>query len=405
MKKNYKFIAFVLLTVLIFNSSIAPSKTKPNLLEKLVNANNNFGFQLFQELVPQDFGKNIFISPISIAQALTMTYNGAEKETKTAMAKTLNIEGLSLKEINENNQVLISRLKNADPKVTLNIANSLWAKLGVKFKSDFLKRNKNYFNAQITALNFADPKATKIINDWVKKKTNNKIPQIVDKIDPVYTMLYLINAVYFKSNWSMKFDKKQTQDRPFTLIDGTKKQIPMMYQKGNYRYLKTDKFQAIRLPYGKGDISMYIFLPDTNFQLSELLKNLNLKNWQEWISQFYPMDGTIILPRFQLEYEKSLNSALKNLKMEIAFTAGKADFSGMAQMPLDLYINEVKHKTFVEVNEEGTEAAAATAVEIRTTSIREPQEFMMIVDRPFFCAICDNKTGSILFMGAITDPK
>lgn len=405
MKKNYKFIAFVLLTVLIFNSSIAPSKTKPNLIEKLVNANNNFGFQLFQELVPQDFGKNIFISPISIAQALTMTYNGAEKETKTAMAKTLNIEGLSLKEVNENNQVLISRLKNADPKVTLNIANSLWAKLGVKFKSDFLKRNKNYFNAQITALNFADPKATKIINDWVKKKTNNKIPQIVDKIDPVYTMLYLINAVYFKGNWSVKFDKKQTQDRPFTLMDGTKKQIPMMYQKGNYRYLKTDKFQAISLPYGKGSISMYIFLPDTNYQLNKLLKNLNLKNWQEWISQFHSMDGTIILPRFQLEYEKSLNPALKNLGMEIAFTAGKADFSGMTQMPLDLYINEVKHKVFVEVNEEGTEAAAATAVEIRTTSIREPQEFMMIVDRPFFCAICDNETGSILFMGAITDPK
>ncbi|MEO0091193.1 MAG: serpin family protein [candidate division WOR-3 bacterium] len=399
-----KIVSIISGIILMINFGITASKIKPPDTEKLISATNNFGFALFSELIKEDTEKNVFISPTSIAIALTMTYNGAEKETKTAMAKTLSIEEMSLAEINEANKTLSEQLKKADPEVILNIANSLWAKAGIKFKSDFLKRNKKYFNAQITPLNFSDPKAPDIINNWVKEKTNNKITQIVDKIDPIYTMLYIINAVYFKGKWTTEFDKNKTQDRPFTLSNGEKKQVPMMYQKGNYRYLKADKFQAISLPYGKGKMSMYIFLPDTNSNLTEFLKNLNLKNWQEWMRQFYYSDGTIILPRFKTEYDKSLNSALKTLGMEIAFIGGKANFSGMMQTPLDLYINEVKHKTFVEVNEEGTEAAAVTSVEIMVTSIREPKEFTMIVDRPFFCAICNNETGSILFMGAINDP-
>ncbi|MCX7785266.1 MAG: serpin family protein [candidate division WOR-3 bacterium] len=384
---------------------MVPSKVKVVPTEKLVNAYNNFTFALFSELTRQDKDKNIFISPLSITFALSMAYNGASKETKTAMAKTLGIAEMELNEVNFGNQTLMNQLKSADPQINLNIANSLWAKAGIKFKSEFLQRNKKYYQSQITTLNFTDPKASNIINNWVKAKTNGKISKIIDKIDPMYTMLYLINAVYFKGKWTKTFDKNQTQDRPFTLINGEKKNLPMMEQKGNYRYLSTDKFQGIALPYGKGKISMYLFLPGTNSNLKEFLSHLNVKNWNEYLSQFDYQDGTIILPRIKLEYEQTLNTALKNLGMEIAFSAGKADFSEMTQTPLDLYINEVKHKTFVEVNEEGTEAAGATSVEIRVTAIREPKEFIMIVDRPFFCAICDNETGSILFMGAIVDPS
>jgi serpin B len=285
----------------------------------------------------------------------------------------------------------------------LSIANSLWANQNTNFKPQFLQRNQQFYGAKVTKLDFENPDSPDAINDWVKENTRGKIEQIVDQIKPD-DVLFLINAIYFKGNWTEQFDKSKTTERPFYLSDGSQKQHPMMSQSGNYRYYENENFQAISLPYGTGRLSLYVFLPRKNSSLENFQQELNAEDWQRWINEFRMRDGSIQLPRFKFEYDIVLNDALKALGMKDAFDESKANFSNMASA--NIFISEVKHKTFVEVNEEGTEAAAATAVRATQTSARMSEDpFQMVVDRPFFCAIRDNQTGTILFMGSIVDPK
>lgn len=371
--------------------------------KRLVSANTKFGFKLFSKLSKQNKDKsNIFVSPSSIAIALAMTYNGASGSTKEAMAKTLELQGLTTEEINSSNRALKSLLENIDPEVKLTIANSLWANKDVKFKPEFLQRNLNFYSAKVTNLNFRDPSSPEIINNWVNENTNGKINLIVEKIEPAQ-VLYLINAIYFKGRWTNEFDPKQTANYPFNLTSGQPQQLPMMSQTGKYRYYENEQFQAVSLPYGKdGKVSFYIFLPKQNSSLEYFTQNLNSENWDKWMTQFSKRKGFIRLPRFKIDYEIALNNALKALGMGEAFS-NSANFSEMGDG--NFAISEVKHKTFVEVNEEGTEAAAATSVGIAlTAAIQEPEPFRMIVDRPFFCAIRENQTGSVLFMGSIVEP-
>jgi len=399
-KKN---IAFITITILLFSvTQLFPIDPKT---QKLATTNNDFGFRLFKEIVNNYELQNVFISPASIAMALAMTYNGASGETKKAMAKTLGIEDWGLQEFNEANLALKNSLAKTDPKVTVKIANSLWTELGMKFKKDFIGRNKKYYGTKVTTIDMNAPRSPDVINAWVKDNTNGKITKIVDQIDG-NTIMFLINAVYFNGKWQTEFDSALTQPRTFYCADGKELLHPMMYQDGEYLYLRDEKFQAVSLPYGKGQLSMYIFLPNKNSNLEEFLENLNEKNWSSWISRFTKTEGDITLPRFKLEYEKSLSEILKAMGMEVAFNADSADFSNMCKISQfgEVYIGDVKHKTFVDVNEEGTEAAAITSVvmEIKGAPM---YEFSMVVDHPFFCSIVDNKTGSILFMGVITEPK
>ncbi|HEY9597860.1 MAG TPA: serpin family protein [Cyanophyceae cyanobacterium] len=381
---------------------IAQSPSQP-VDSRLVDANTKFGFKLFSEILKQDSNKNVFVSPASVAIALSMTYNGASGETQQAMAKTLELQGLSLQDINQANNLLKASLENPDPDVQLSIANSLWARKGIEFKQDFLQQNREFYGAKVTELDFTKPNAPGIINNWVKENTRGKIDGIVQELQPEQ-VLFLINAIYFKGNWTKPFDKSQTADRSFYRADGTEKQHPMMSQSGKYQYYENDTFQAVSLPYGKGRLSFYVFLPKENTSLDALQQQLTLENWQQWLSQFHRRQGSIQLPRFKFDYEIQLNNSLKALGMENAFDASKADFSNMTAA--SVVINEVKHKTFVEVNEEGTEAAAATSVGMMLTSVQVPEEpFQMIVNRPFFCAIRDNQTGTLLFMGSIREPK
>lgn len=368
---------------------------------KLILANTKFGFKLFEEVLKQENNKNVFISPASVAIALDMTYNGANGSTQRAMAKALELQGLSLQEINSSNAALKQLLENSDPEIQLNIANSLWANQGVKFNPDFIKKNQDFYQAKVTNLNFQDPNSVSKINNWVSESTRGRIDKIVEKIEPDQ-VLFLLNAIYFKGKWTNEFDKQQTVQQPFYLTSGTQKQHPMMSQKGKYKYYENEQFQAASLPYGKdGKFSFYVFLPKKNSNLKSFYENLNAENWEKWISQFSLREGLIRLPRFKMDYEITLNTALEALGMGEAFT-NQADFSQMGQ---NCQISEVKHKTFVEVNEEGTEAAATTSVGFTAVSATVNQQpFQMIVDRPFFCAIRDNQTGSILFMGAILDP-
>ncbi|MGD1913845.1 MAG: serpin family protein [Rivularia sp. (in: cyanobacteria)] len=380
-----------------------PMQKKTVLLDAFfVSANIKFSFNLFSQLLIGDRNKNIFVSPSSIALALAMTYNGASGSTQEAMAKALELQGMNLQQINSSYAELKASLKNLDPKVTLNIANSLWVNQNVSLKPNFIQNNQDFYQARVTNLNFADTDTPSKINNWVKENTQGKIDKIVDNIDP-NKVLFLLNAIYFKGNWTREFEKDKTAPFDFYLSSGQIKQHPMMSQSGEYEYYETENFQAVSLPYGENArTSFYIFLPKQNSNLNSFYEKLNAVNWEKWMSQFSKREGFVRLPRFKMNYETTLNDALSVLGMEEVFS-DNANFSAMGA---DLKISEVKHKTFVEVNEEGTEAAAITSIGVRAMSAIIPTQkpFRMIVNRPFFCAIRDNQTQTILFMGSIVEP-
>ncbi len=370
----------------------------------VVTANTQFGFDLFNDIRKIEQDQNIFISPLSISIALAMTLNGAAGETEQAMTNTLYLQQLDSESINTGYAGLRHALQTSDPKVVLTIANSLWARQDVPFKQDFLQRNTEYFGAAVSTLDFTDPNTLPTINQWVNTNTNGKITKILDEINPDM-VLFLINAIYFKGTWQTEFDPSRTRDSTFYLATGDEEQVPMMTRTGDYSYYENHeaKFQAISLPYGDGRISMYIFLPYRESDLNTFLEGLNTENWERWVSQFREQEVFLSMPKFKLEYEKTLNTPLHSLGMGIAFAPGLADFSRMADLEAlgqNLYIGEVLHKAVVEVNEEGTEAAAVTSVGIRATSA--PPAFM--ANRPFFFAIRDNETKTLLFMGTVVDP-
>ncbi len=384
--------------------TVAGQSVRAKMETRVATANNKFGFDLFRRLQAKDTGANLFFSPISIAFALTMTYNGAAGETQQALSQVLGLDGMSLAEINQANAMLMKSPGSSDPRLELSLANSLWARQGITFKADFLARNRQFFGAAIASLNFSSPRAKATINNWVSGKTKGRIPVIIDQID-AQQVLFLVNAIYFKGQWQKRFDKALTRDEPFYLLSGAPQQVPMMSQSGGYQYFQGDKFQALCLPYGHGSTSLYLFLPEQNSSLSGFLSGLSYEAWEEWMTRFQEMPGEVKIPRFKLDYEVNLNETLKALGMEVAFTAGKADFSGMSSQR-NLFISEVRHKAVIDLNEQGTTAAAATSVGIGVTSIiTPPQNFSFIANRPFLLAIRNQQSGAILFMGIITAPK
>lgn len=371
---------------------------------KIVAANNKFGTKIFGEILKSDKDKNIFISPTSILFALAMTYNGAKGDTKTGFEKALELSGMTTEEINKQANALIRTLVNADSSVRLDIANSLWGRKDIKFSPDFIKTNENFYKATTSTLDFNSPDASKTINTWVSEATQGKIPQIVDGQISKETILFLINAIYFKGSWTNKFDKELTKQEDFKLLSGSTKKVDMMQLFEKLPYYKGDKFEAINLPYGKENISMYVFLPNSDSSLTDFNSSLTDENLSSWFKEFSKTQGTLKLPKFKLEYEKSLNDSLVALGLDKAFTE-TADFSGMFTDSTKAAISNVKHKTFVEVNEEGTEAAAVTSVEVGITSaLPVDKPFEMTVDRPFFYVIRDNNSGTNLFMGEVVEP-
>lgn len=364
-------------------------------------ANTEFGFSLFNAIWETEQNQNIFISPFSVSVALAMTLNGAAGETEQAMTDTLQLNDLSSDAVNFSFYQLQNTLQTSDPKVTLTIANSLWGREGFQFKTDFLQRNELYFNADTSILDFMDPSTLQTINQWVNNNTNKKIPKILDEIEP-NAVLFLINAIYFKGSWQTEFEPSMTRDGSFQLVNGGTKQVPMMSRTGNYPIYRGDGFQAINLPYGEGQMGMVIFVPDKD--LNSFVGSITTEKWENWMEQFHEREVQIRIPKFKLEYgTKVLNDVLTSLGMSVAFDEYNADFSRMADLDVvggNLYITKVAHKTFIEVNEEGTEAAAATSVGVGIKSL--PPRFT--VDRPFFLAIRDRETGTVLFMGTVVEP-
>lgn len=367
----------------------------------LVESDNSFGLKLFREINKDEKDRNVFISPLSISMALGMTLNGANGATKQSMQNTLELAGLNDQQINENYKSLIDLLVGLDPKVNFQIANSIWYRNTVTFEQSFLDVNKNYFNAEVSGLDFTNPQSINIINAWVENKTNSKIKQIIGSIDPM-SVMFLINAIYFKGTWTYQFEKDKTRDDFFTLPDGSQKQCKMMVQAGDVSVFATDDFQAIDMPYGDELYSMTVFLPTGQTDLDALIAMLTPENWNTWVSQFSPVEADLYFPKFKLDYEIKLNDVLIALGMENPFNPSQADFTRMYKNG-GIYIDNVKHKSFVEVNEEGTEAAAATVVEMRFTSVGD--HLFLRVDRPFVFAIRENHSGTILFIGKIVDPR
>ncbi len=396
-------------------TAVAPAEGAPRPVARgemspaLVAANNRFGLKLFANLRDADAAGNVFISPASVAIALAMTHNGAGGETQQAMARALELNGLSLDEVNQSYAALLQTLATADPKVTLSIANSLWGRQDVAFRQDFLARVRLFYAAEVSALDFSDPATVDAINAWVNEKTNRKISRILDRISDD-AILFLINAIYFKGAWVKAFDPQVTREQPFILLDGSRKQVPMMSRSGTFHYLRGEDFQAVSLPFGAPDaesrFSMVVFLPDESSSLDALTARLTAEQWATWMGQFGPSEGFLAMPRYTLEYEAGLNNALSALGMSVAFDPQRADFSPMVDLrPENVFISNVMHKTFIEVNEEGAEAAAVTSVEMGVTSAREePERFTMIVERPFLVAIRDDHSGALLFIGAIVAP-
>jgi serine protease inhibitor len=370
---------------------------------RLIMANNRFGFELFKEIVKEENPGNIFISPLSISVALAMVYNGADGTTREAIAKTIELSDLTPPEINDSYRNIIKSLETADNAVVLEIANSLWYRDGIKIEDQFLTSSRSDFGAEIRELSFDSPDAAATINRWVDKNTNGKIEQIVnDPIDPL-TIMFLINAIYFRGDWTSEFDTGLTAEDWFTLPDGAKMNGLMMTQHGRFAYSANDLFQAVSLPYGNGAFSLIAILPRPEIAIDSLIGRLNQDNWNNWMKDFSIQRGVVHLPKFTLEYDLDLNMALKALGMGVAFEPDNADFTRIYRKG-GLFISRIKHKAYVEVNEKGTTAAAVTAVEIGITSVG-PSGFVLRLNRPFIIAVYDNISGLVVFMGRIMEPR
>ncbi|MCK4357945.1 MAG: serpin family protein [Candidatus Cloacimonetes bacterium] len=377
--------------------------------EELTSANLKFALKIFNKIEEQNSNENIFISPLSLSIALAMTYNGALEGTYEAMSTTLEFQNMSLDEVNEEFLKLIKSLQRCDSKVELSIANSIWIRDGFPVKPDFIERNENFYLSQVSNLDFNLPNAPDIINTWVEENTNGKITDLIQQISPD-EMMFLINALYFKGQWKFQFDEADTEEDIFHLSDETTKTVLMMKSSGkDYKYYFDNNFSAVRMPYGRDKVSMYVFLPGGEYNLDDFIASIDAENWNNWMNSFDSLANIFEyeeeyecfefgLPKFKLEYEKELNDALIALGMGIAFNPS-ANFGGMSDVK-PLWINYVKQKAFIEVNEQGSEAAAATVVSM-TSGI--PPNF--IVNRPFFFVIRDDRSETILFMGKILDPS
>jgi serine protease inhibitor len=367
--------------------------------QKLVESSNLFGFNLMQEVVGLSDGGNVFISPLSVSFALGMTYNGARTTTEEGMRSALQYGDLTADEINQSYRDLIDLLCGLDPKVTMEIANSIWIREGFEALQAFIDVNRTFFDAVVEALDFASPGAADVINAWVDENTHGKIEEIVEDPIDAMTVMFLINAIYFKGNWTTEFDPADTQAAPFHAPSGDTS-VQMMHLHAELPYMQTEDFEAVNLPYGDGLFSMTVLVPKEGKSVDDLVGLLG-GNWSAWAAGFAVEEGYLWMPRFELEYETSLNDVLKALGMELAFSESMADFSGI-NPDHQLFISNVKHKTYVKVNEEGTEAAAVTSVEVGVTSA--PEGFYLRVDRPFLFLIHDAHSQALLFVGKIVDP-
>ncbi|NDP21939.1 MAG: serpin family protein [Paludibacter sp.] len=364
--------------------------------QQRVAQDNEFALDLLKKTIADSKETNVFVSPLSVSIALGMAWNGANGETKTQMETALKMSGLSVEDINDYYKVMQTTLPTIDPTTKLSIANSLWYRTGFPVKTDFLKVNSDYFNTEVRELDFNQAWAVDTINNWCSRKTNKLIPTIIDDISSD-AMLYLINAVYFKGIWRNKFDKKQTAESNFTNDANKSVLVNMMYQKDTFKYTSDADAQYLDMPYGNKAFSMTVILPTETKTTADILNSLTVEKWNSTLTNMTEQQVFVRLPRFKVENKFVLNDVLKTMGMPLAFSADDADFSKIST--IKLFISAVIHKTYVTVDEEGTEAAAVTAIELINTSV--PNYPVFTVNKPFVFVIREQSTGVILFIGKI----
>jgi len=367
----------------------------------LIESGNDFAFDIFRNVISgEDEGKNIMISPLSISYALSMTVNGANGETRDAMLEALRIDGISIDAMNKAYKDLTTALLSVDKRVLMSIANSVWTENNFNVKKSFTDILTKYYDAQSESFDINDPNAPRSMNEWIENKTNGLIKDMIQSLDD-NTVMLIINAIYFKGKWTYEFDKTKTETLPFYLNSGSLN-VPMMRQKSDFNVFEGNGFVMAEFPYGQGNYVMNVILPDDGSSLNETMDLLTDSNFNGWVNQMRKRETNVTFPKFKYGFKKKLKEVLTDMGMGIAFTDA-ADFSNISEQ-YDLLINDVTHQSFIETNEEGTEAAAATVVEVGTTSY-PPQALEFRMDRPFIYIIRETTTNSIIFMGRVADPS
>jgi len=396
-------LAAVLAATILGSCSSEASEPKGK-EQELAAKSAAFALKFHGEVLRMKPNQNVFVSPISAYFALAMAASGAVGPTREEMAAGLELQGWSREEIDRGCGVLLKWLQGCEPKVRLEVANSAWLRQDFPFHPAYLKQVEAHYQAEATTLDFKDPKTLDRIDAWARNRTHGKIPKASPPSFAPIDVLLLANAAYFKGTWEDEFKKSMTRNEDFILGDGKKKSLPFMRRTGSYDLLTEEGFQAIRIPYGeKRRVALYIFLPQEGQSLPQLHEQLATR-WTALKAKFGNERVDLRLPRFKVEYDVNLNPVLFALGMKTAFGSG-ADFSAMSPKGKELFISKVHQKTFVDVNEEGSEAAAVTTVLVAAKAEMPSPPRVFRVDRPFFCAIVDDTTGAFLFTGSIVEPN
>lgn len=397
--KRLATILFLLFLSACEDSNRVEESNSPNLRPlsvteaRIAQSGNEFAFTLFKA-VQDDAQPNTFVSPLSVSMALGMAMNGASEDTQASILETIDYGNLSADEVNQAYEDIMGLLLSMDKKTTLGIANSLWSSDQWTLQQSFVEKIKTHYNGTAQELNFFDPKAKDVINDWVESKTNKRIKNLISSTSG-NDALYLVNAIYFKSDWQNKFKKSATQKKPFTNSSGTTTPVDMMFSKGvALKYYVSEQLQLIDIPYGNGQFSMTVLMPQGD--LDDFVSTLNGADFKHWTSEADSLSVELELPRFKMEWKRDLKEDLERLGMR---TVG---FPNFFEETLSLKIGKVIHQSFVEVNEEGSEAAAATAIGIEFTNA-PPQPKRISVNKPFVFFIREKHSGVILFMGQLAD--
>ncbi len=370
---------------------------------KIIAADNQFGFELFQKVnASLAEPKNTMISPLSVSLALAMVYNGTDGNTKKQMEEMLHKTNLTADDINQSYKDLVAGLASHDPKVELSIANAIFYRNTFPVKSSFITTDQNYYQAEVDGLDFTKTAdVLKTVNGWVNTRTKGKIESIISEVNPEDVM-YLLNAIYFNGEWKYRFDSQATANLNFTKEDQTVVQTPTMYIENPFNYYSNSTFELLEMPYGSGKYSMLIFLPETGKKTGDVVAMLTAENMNNWISKLTEQKKQVYLPKFEFKFDKSLVDELKVLGMTDAFNDMKANLTGISDAA-KLVISEVMHKSYIKVDERGTEAAAVTGITVGTTSVGPDNSFR--ADHPFVFAIREKDTNAILFIGKVMNPK
>jgi serpin B len=405
---------FVLFLALL--TGIAACKKEeqtPNLIPKqitltasapeVIDSNNAFGIELFTKVALEEDG-NIMLSPLSASIALTMVLNGSGGNTYAQLKETLKYpEDLEIADINEAYKSLVKQLLEADPKVKIAIANALFYRLGFDIKAAYLATMSNDFDAQIQGLDFDHPSALTTINQWANDNTFGKIPKVLDEISG-NAVMFLMNALYFKGDWSYQFDKTQTEPRPFYLSSGSSIDVSTMLGEVGAKIVYGSDYKVLEMPYGRTNFTMVVVVPNEN--LNDFYAGFNAEVWSEITNSIdnYPDFSTTVvyMPKFSFSFETQLKDHLIAMGMIDAFTPFIADFSGITDSPI--FVSFVQQNTFVDVNEEGTEAAAVTTVGFAFTSVGPNEPPVFTIDKPFIFLLRERTTNTLMFIGKIENP-